>query len=222
MGGAFLLLRDGEFICFFFTYEWGECEHWHVNVLEAVAGFTLLVAGQIASPAPFVTEYGDNNVANAGARRNATPNLQIARVLQERADYVHGECITTRQRRVSSEDNVLGDPLSRGPEYMSKFKAAARDMGAVSFVRMEIPPLIRRLLTELARVFPEVKREEDERREERCTQTIARGPRAETRRIHEPSLSDLGIIWERSEQRNGKFRIDVIHADITVFFSGSP
>ena len=62
--------------------------------------------------------------------------------------------IATRQFRVSTEDNVLGDPLSRGPRYMSKFKETARAMGATSFVRMPIPPLITSLLADLEEIFP--------------------------------------------------------------------
>jgi len=88
MGGAFLLRRGKGYVCFFFYYEWGADEQWHVNVLEAVAGLTLLVAGHVVSPAPFVSEFGDNNVANASARRNATPNLQIAEILHHRAEFV--------------------------------------------------------------------------------------------------------------------------------------
>ena len=115
-------------------------------MLEAVAGLALLVAGHIASPAPFVSEFGDNNVANASARRNATPNLQIAEILHHRAEFASQEKITTRQLRLSIEDNVLGDPLSRGPRYMAKFRKEARKMGATSFVRMDVPSLILSLL----------------------------------------------------------------------------
>ena len=67
MGGAFLVRRGKNAIASFYTYEWSESEQWHVNVLEAVAGLTLLVTGHIASPAPFVSEFGDNNTANASA-----------------------------------------------------------------------------------------------------------------------------------------------------------
>ena len=108
-------------------------------MLEAIAGLTLLAAGHLVSPAPFVSEFGDNNVANSSARRNATPNLQIAEVLHRRADFVAQERITTRQLRVSTDDNVLGDPLSRGPKYMNKFREEATKMGATSFVRMKVP-----------------------------------------------------------------------------------
>ena len=44
MGGAFLLKRGSGFVCYFFHYQWTADEQWHVNVLEAVAGLTLLVA----------------------------------------------------------------------------------------------------------------------------------------------------------------------------------
>ena len=103
-------------------------------MLEAVAGLALLVAGQIVSPAPFVSEFRDNNVANASARRNTTPNLQIAEILHHRADFGTKENIITRQLRVRTDDNVLGDPLSRGPEYMNKFREEARKMGETSSV----------------------------------------------------------------------------------------
>ena len=78
--------------------------------------------------------------------------------------------IATRQFRVSTDGNVLGGPLSRGPRYMSKFKEAARAiyMGATSFVRMPIPPLITSLLADLEDIFPEVERMERENREERA------------------------------------------------------
>ena len=125
-----------------------------MNVLEAVAGLTLLVTGHVASPAPFVSEFGDNNAANASAYRNATPNLQIARALQKRAEFVTDNRIATGQFRVSTEGNVLGDPLSRDPRYMRKFKEAARAMGATSFVRMPIPPLITSLLADLEEISP--------------------------------------------------------------------
>ena len=167
MGGAFLIRRGKGYVCFFYYYEWGADEQWHVNVLEAVAGLTLLVAGHIVSPAPFVSEFGDNNVANASARRNATPNLQIAEVLHVRAEFVSQERITTRQLRVSTEDNVLGDPLSRGPKYMHLFYKEAKKMGATSFVRMDVPPSILSLLAVLATLHPEVLREELDSREER-------------------------------------------------------
>ena len=83
----------------------------------------------------------DSNAANSSARRNATPNLQIAEVLHRRAGFVAQECITTRQLRVSTDGNVLGDPLSRGPKYMNTFREEAIKMGATSFVRMEVPEL---------------------------------------------------------------------------------
>ena len=130
-----------------YYYQWRESEQWHVNVFEAVAGLTLLVAGHIVSPAPFVSEFGDNNVANVSACRNATPNLQIAEILHHRAEFVSQEKITTRQLRVSTDDNILGDPLSRGPKYMNKFYEEARKMGATSFIRMDVPPMIHDLVT---------------------------------------------------------------------------
>ena len=61
-----------------------------------------------------------------------------------------------------TEDNVLGDPLSRGPRYMAKFREEARKMGAASFVRMDVPPLIMPLLPVLAKLHPGVLREEYE------------------------------------------------------------
>ena len=173
MGGAFLVPRGDGYVAYFYVFEWSALQQrWHVNVLEAVAGLTLLVAGHVVSPAPFVTEFGDNNVANASARKNASPNLQIAQVLRHRASYVKDEQITTRQFRVSSEENVLGDPLSRGPKYMARFKKNARDQGATSFVRMEIPPMILRLLDELAELHPEVVRVEEQQRTFRLQKPI--------------------------------------------------
>ena len=137
MGGAFLVPRGTGYVAYFYVFEWSVLQQlWHVNVLEVVAGLTLLVTGHVVSPAPFVAEFGDNNVANVSARKNASPDLQIAQVLRHRASFVKDEQITTRQFRVSSEENVLVDPLSRGPKYMSLFKKNARDQGATSFVRM--------------------------------------------------------------------------------------
>ena len=49
---------------------------------------------------------------------------------------------------------MLSDPLSRGPRYMSKFRDAARAMGATSFVRMPIPTLITSMLSDLAEISP--------------------------------------------------------------------
>ena len=61
---------------------------------------------------------------------------------------------------------MLGDPLSRGPRYMRKFKDAARDIGATSFVRMPIPLLITSLLADLQDFFPRgrTRREREQRR----------------------------------------------------------
>jgi len=198
MGGAFLLRRGEGYVCFFYYYQWRENEKWHVNVFEAVAGLTLLVAGHIVSPAPFVSEFGDNNVANASARRNATPNLQIAEILHHRAEFVSKEKITTRQLRVSTDDNVLGDPLSRGPKYMSKFYEEARKMGATSFVRMDVPPMILALLAVLATLHPEVQREEYDSREERKSKPSRprRSPSPEARSSpseRQCTISALGI-----------------------------
>ena len=143
MGGAFLVPRGAGYVAYFYVFEWSVLQQlWHVNVLEAVAGLTLLVTGHVVLLAPFVTEFGDSNVANASARKNASPNLQIAQVLRHRASLVKDEQITTRQFRVSSEENVLGGPLSRGPKYMALFKKNARDQDATSFVRMKIPSMI--------------------------------------------------------------------------------
>ena len=86
---------------------------------------------------------------------------------KNRADFVSTEKITTRQLRVSTEDNVLGDPLSRGPKYMSKFYEEARKMGATSFVRMDVPPMILSLLTVLASLHPAVLQEEYDSRMDR-------------------------------------------------------
>ena len=154
-------------MCYFFYYKWTAHQQWHINVLEAVAGLTLLVAGHFVSPAPFVSEFGGNNAANSSARRNATPNLQIAEVLHVRADFVSQELITTRQLRVSTEDNVLGDPLSRGPKYMNKFREEATKMGATSFVRMEVPEMMMPMLVVLEALHLHVLQEESEAREER-------------------------------------------------------
>ena len=145
-------------------------------MLEALAGLVLLVAGNIVAPAPFVSEFGNNNVANANARRNATPNLQISEILRHRAEFVSKENITTRQLRVSTEDNLLGDPLSRGARYMGKkFREEARKMGAASFVRMDVPPLVVPMLPVLAELHPGVLRE-DEMSMNRPIHSVLAGP----------------------------------------------
>ena len=198
MGGAFLLPRGSGIVCYFFYWEWTADQQWHVNVLEAVAGLTLLVAGHFVSPAPFVSEYGDNNVANSSARRNATPNLQIAEILHVRSDFVSQEMITTRQLRVSTDDNVLGDPLSRGPKYMKKFKEEAAKMGATSFVRMEVPEIVMSMLVTLAALHPDVLQEESESREERKSK-VNRSRRSPSPSARSPqpervcTISALGI-----------------------------
>ena len=228
MGGAFLLRRDANVVAFFFTYEWAENEQWHVNVLEAVAGLTLLIAGHLASPAPFVSEFGDNNVANASARRNSTPNLQIAQVLRRRAAFVSAESITTRQYRVSTEDNVLGDPLSRGPAYMEKFYEAARAMGATSFVRMELPSAIRTLLTELVEIYPEVQRVEREAEEQRRLKkdrnrqsaNPGAGPPGSTR-AGPPTLRELGITRSNWRYVASFAGLDTM-LDVAATLGGSP
>ena len=227
MGGAFLVRRGANVIAFFYVYEWSEKERgWHVNVFEAIAGLTLLVTGHIASPAPFVSEYGDNNAANASAYRNATPNLQIARVLQKRADFVTDNRIATRQFRVSTDDNVLGDPLSRGPRYMSKFKEEARAMGATSFVRMPIPPLITSLLSDLEEIFPEVERLERENREERAERPprSRRSPSPSRNPVptkRSPTLSDLGITRDRWRYVASFAGLDTM-MDVAANLGGSP
>ena len=116
MGDTVLVPRSARYVAYFYVFEWSELQQlWHVNVLEAIAGLTLLAAGYAVSPAPFVTEFGDSNVAsNASARKNATPNLQIAQAVRRRASFVKDEQITTRQFKVTTGGNVLGDPLSRG------------------------------------------------------------------------------------------------------------
>ena len=149
-------------------------------------------------------EFGDNNVANASARKMATPNLQVAQVLRRRATFVKDEQITTRQFRVTTHDNVLGDPLSRGPKYMSLFKKNARDQGATSFVRMKTPAIIFSLLGELAELHPMVVRVEEQQRALRL-QTPVRQRRSPSpsataqahtsKRTH--SLQDLGISRNR-------------------------
>ena len=227
MGGAFLVRRGANVIAFFYVYEWSEKERgWHVNVFEAVAGLTLLVTGHIASPAPFVSEFGDNNAANASAYRNATPNLQIARVLQKRADFVTDNRVATRQFRVSTDDNVLGDPLSRGPRYMSKFKEAARAMGATSFVRMPIPPLITSLMADLEEIFPEVERMERENREERAERPprSRRSPspsRSPVPTKRSPTLSDMGISRNRWRYVASFAGLDTM-MDVAANLGGSP
>ena len=47
MGGAFLVPRVAGYVAYFYVFEWSVLQQlWHVNVLEAVAGLTLLVTGR--------------------------------------------------------------------------------------------------------------------------------------------------------------------------------
>ena len=55
---------------------------------------------------------------------------------------------------------------------MSLFKKNARDQGATSFVRMDIPPMIFRSLDELAELHPEVVRLEEQQRALRVPKPI--------------------------------------------------
>ena len=46
MGGTFLVPRSAGYVAYFYVFEWSELQQlWHVNVLEVIAGLTLLAAG---------------------------------------------------------------------------------------------------------------------------------------------------------------------------------
>ena len=76
-------------VAFFFTWEWTDAQkNWHANVMESVAGQAILEVADAVAPAPFQTGRGDNTTANAGHRKNATRNIQIAAILRRRADFV--------------------------------------------------------------------------------------------------------------------------------------
>ena len=203
MGGAFLVPRGAGYVAYFYVFEWPSLQQpWHVNVLETIAGLTLLVTGtrsrrRLSLPSSATTTSRTRALAK---KKNATPNLQIAQVLRRRASFAKDEQITTRQFKVTTEDNVLGGPLSRGPNYMSLFKRNAREQDSTSFVRMEIPPMIVSLLDELAEQHPEVVRVEEQQRALRLQKPVRQGrspsPSATaqahaSKRPH--SLQDLGI-----------------------------
>ena len=166
MGGAALVRVDEVIVAFFFTWEWTDAQKkWHVNVMESVAGQTILEAADAVAPSPFQTGRGDNTTANAGHRKNATRNLQIAAVLRRRADFVVQRRISTRPVYVNTKKNVIGDPLSRGPQYFPDFRRAARQMGATKFVRLDIPQTIFTLMREVESLFPEQEQQEQDSRE---------------------------------------------------------
>ena len=191
MGGAALVRIGQHIVAYFFTYEWqGAQKEWHVNVMESVAGETILEAADAVAPAPFQTGRGDNTTANAGHRRNATSNLQIAAVLKRRSVFVCARQISTRPVYVNTKKNVLGDPLSRGPKYFQDFKREASAMGASKFVRIAIPSAIFDLLDELGDIFPSQRQQELDNRQFR----LARQPPSAPVTPPGPSrLRDLGI-----------------------------
>ena len=166
MGGAALVRVDDIIVAFFFTWERTDAQkNWHVNVMESVAGQTILEAAGAVAPAPFQTGRGDNTTANAGHRKNASRNIQIAAVLRRRADFVLQRRISTRPVYVNTKKNVIGDPLSRGPQYFPDFCRAARQMGATKFVRLDIPQSIFSLMQEVESLFPEQEKQELDSRE---------------------------------------------------------
>jgi site-specific DNA-cytosine methylase len=166
MGGA-CLVRDGDIIvAYFFTYAWTEEQkRWHVNVMESLAGETILEAGHAVAPSEFVTGLGDNMTANAGHRNNATRNVQICAVLRHRGEFVKANNISTRPVYVNTKKNIIGDPLSRGPKYFQDFRDAATSMGATRFVRLQIPREILGLMDKMGSLYPAQAEQELEERE---------------------------------------------------------
>ena len=197
MGGAALVRVGGIIVAYFFTWEWTDAQrHWHVNVMESVAGETILEAADAVSPAPFQTGRGDNTTANAGHRKNATRNIQIAAVLRRRADFVLQRRIATRPVYVNTKKNVIGDPLSRGPQYFHEFRRAARQMGATKFVRLDIPSGIFALLREVESLFPEQEQNELESREFRGERPATPPPPVSPAPPTYARLADIGVSRE--------------------------
>ena len=66
---------------------------------------------------------------------------------------------------VNTKKNVIGDPLSRGPQLFPDFRRAARQMGATKFVRLDIPQSIFSLMQEVESLPPEQEKQESDSRE---------------------------------------------------------
>ena len=145
-GGAFV---DAEGTCFFWQYRWtkGMGTEWHINVGETFAGYgTLRLVSSLVPHDSFV-EHGGNMVANASARRGASPNRQISEVLRERGLFVTRRVVASAKVYVNTKTNKMADPLSRGDDdkTIKAFVDAARARGAVRFVRVQADEHLRQL-----------------------------------------------------------------------------
>ena len=136
-GGAMV---DADGTCFYWQQKWPDAmeEPLHINVGEAYAGLTSLRLFSTVTSRQCFTEHGDNLVANASARRGATPNRRIAEVLRDRGLFCASRGLATHQKYVNTLLNKMADPLSRGDDAkcMGAFEEAARARGAVRFVRL--------------------------------------------------------------------------------------
>ena len=99
-------------------------------------------------------------------------------------------------------------------------------MGATSFVRMPIPPLITSLLSDLEEIFPEVERLERENREERAERPprSRRSPSPSRNPVptkRSPTLSDLGITRDRWRYVASFAGLDTM-MDVAANLGGSP
>ena len=126
--------------CYWWQHKWRGAEPWHINVGENFGGYGSLRLFSAVIPSPCFLEMGDNMVANATARRGSTPNRRIAEIARERGLFVLRRGLATQQEYVNTLDNKMADPLSRGDdaETLKAFEAAARDRGAVRFVRLAV------------------------------------------------------------------------------------
>ena len=135
-GGACVL--DGT--CYWWQHRWRGEEPWHINVGENWGGYASLRLFSAVVPSSCFLEHGDNTVANATASRGSTPNRRIAEIVRDRGLFVLQRGIATQQEYVNTRENKMADPLSRGddPATLKAFEAAARERGALRFVRLAV------------------------------------------------------------------------------------
>ena len=126
-------------VCYYWQHRWSG-PAWHINVGEAFAGYASLRLFSAAVNAGAWLEHGDNKVANASARRGATPNRRIAEILRNRGLFIATKALATQQVYVNTLENKMADPLSRGDNAvcMDAFRAAARARGATRFVKLNL------------------------------------------------------------------------------------
>ena len=148
--GAAMLRDDGngEVVCYFIEHAWTDDEKlFHINVKEGLAGYAALTSFYPLAPQRHALAHGDNTTETITSAKNKSRSALQSVVLQHRAAFALQTGVVTRVRRVSSEDNVLADPVSRLAR--ATFKDEARKLGATKFVRLPLAPEVQRLLDDL-------------------------------------------------------------------------